>query len=294
RAAIVRLMAERFPAERAAIIHRAERAQGGRFDLLGLRDLSFGLPIDWHLEPCSGKRAPLDHWSKIAYLNPDLAGDKKITWELNRCAHFVAFGQAYCMTGDERFAEAFVEQANAWMDANPVGRGINWASSLELAFRSIAWLWALHLMADSRELDAAFISRILKCLIAHGIHIEKYPSTYFSPNTHLTGEALGLFYLGTALPELKRAPEWRFKGLQILLEHLPVQIRRDGVYFEQTTYYHRYTVDFCLHLAALGKACGLELPPGLEERLGLALDYLMWTNRPGGRAALVGGDEGGR
>ena len=294
REAIARLMAERFAEDRAAIIDRAERARGGRFDLLGLRDVSFGQPIDWHLEPRSGKRPPLDHWSRIDYLNSEVAGDKKITWELNRCAHFVAFGQAYWMTGDERFGEAFVEQATAWMDANPVGRGINWTSSLELAFRSIAWLWALHLMADSRALDAAFVARLLKCLIAHGRHVEKYLSTYFSPNTHLTGEALGLLYLGAALPELSRAAGWRDTGLRILLEQLPIHVRRDGVYFEQTTFYHRYTVDFYLHLVALARETNLTLPAEVEGRLSLALDHLMWVTRPDGRASLIGDEDGGR
>jgi hypothetical protein len=294
REAIAQLMAERFSDDRARIIDRAERARHGRFDLLGLRDVSFGQPIDWHLEPRSGKRAPLDHWSQIDYLNADLAGDKKITWELNRCAHFVTFGQAYWMTGDEAFAEAFVEQANAWMEANPVGRGINWASSLELAFRSIAWLWALHLMADSKALDATFVARLLKCLIAQGRHVEKYLSTYFSPNTHLTGEALGLFYLGVALPELNRAARWRGTGLRILLDQLPIHIRRDGVYFEQTTYYHRYTVDFYLHLVALARAANLALPAEAEARLTLALDHMMWLTRPDGRAPLIGDDDGGR
>ncbi|MFL6273777.1 MAG: alginate lyase family protein [Blastocatellia bacterium] len=294
RAAITELMAERFAAERAAIIERAERARHGRFDLLGLKDLSFGLPIDWHLEPCAGKRTPLDHWSRIAYLDPELAGDKKITWELNRCAHFVAYGQAYWMTGDERFAQAFVEQATAWMDANPVGRGINWASSLELSFRAIAWLWALHLLIDSPALNAVFVTRLLKCLIAHGRHVEKYLSTYFSPNTHLTGEALGLFYLGSALPELRRADGWRATGLRILLEQLPIHIRPDGVYFEQTTYYHRYTVDFYLHLMTLAGAMNLALPVEVEAWLTKALDVLMWTTRPDGRASLIGDDDGGR
>jgi uncharacterized heparinase superfamily protein len=294
REAIVQLMAERFSDDRARLIARAERARNGRFDLLGLGDVSFGQPIDWHLEPRSGKRAPLDHWSRIDYLNPDVAGDKKITWELNRCAHFVTFGQAYWMTGAERFAEAFVAQANAWMDANPVGRGINWTSSLELAFRSIAWLWALHLMADSPAIDAAFVARLLKCLIAHGRHVEKYLSTYFSPNTHLTGEALGLFYISVALPELSRAARWRSTGLRILLDQLPIHIRRDGVYFEQTTFYQRYTVDFYLHLLALANAMNLALPITVEQRLSLALDYMMWMTRPDGRASLIGDDDGGR
>ncbi|HJQ22777.1 MAG TPA: alginate lyase family protein [Blastocatellia bacterium] len=294
RSAIAQLMSERFAAERATIIERAERARRGRFDLLGIQDLSFGLPIDWHLEPRAGKRTPLDHWSRIAYLDTEVAGDKKITWELNRCGHFVTFGQAYWMTGDERFAAAFVEQATAWMDANPVGRGINWASSLEVSFRAIAWLWALHLLSDSPALDAAFVARLLKCLIAHGRHIEKYLSTYFSPNTHLTGEALGLFYLGAALPELRRAAGWRATGLRILLEQLPIHLRTDGVYFEQTTYYHRYTVDFYLHLTMLARVMNLTLPVEVETRLSAALDYLMWTTRPDGHASLVGDDDGGR
>ena len=47
--------------------------------------------------------------------------------------------------------------------------------------------------------------RVLKFLYLNGRHLETYLSTYFSPNTHLTGEALGLFYLGTLLPEFKDA-----------------------------------------------------------------------------------------
>jgi len=291
---IVAAMEQRFPEVRRALIDRADRACAGRFDLLGFHDLSFGQPIDWHLEPISGKRTPLDHWSRIDYLNSKKAGDKKITWELNRHAHFVTFGQAYWLTGDERYAEAFVAQATAWMDANPVNRGINWASSLELAFRAIAWLWALHLFADSRALDSRFVARLLKFLIAHGRHIQSHLSTYFSPNTHLTGEALGLFYLGTALPELKCAAVWRATGQRILLEQLPIHIRKDGVYFEQTTYYHRYTVDFYLHLVALARAGDLKLPDEVEARLSRAMDYLMWTTRPGGAMSLVGDDDGGR
>lgn len=294
RAEITRAMEHRFPDTRLALIDRAERAMAGRFDLLGHTNLSFGSPIDWHLEPVSGKRTSLDHWSRIDYLNPDIAGDKKTTWELNRHAHFVTLGQAYWMTGDERYAEAFVAQASDWMKANPPGRGINWASSLELAFRAISWLWALHLFAGSSHLNSCFVTQLLKCLIAHGRHIESYLSYYFSPNTHLTGEALGLFYLGTALPEFNRAARWRDKGLRILIEQLPIHVRADGVYFEQSTYYHRYTADFYTHLVALARASNLALTDEVEDRLARSLDYLMWTTRPDGSSSLVGDDDGGR
>ncbi|MBO0799337.1 MAG: hypothetical protein J2P31_11005, partial [Blastocatellia bacterium] len=76
------IMEKRFSAERIGIIGRAERIARGRFDLLGLTDLNFGDPIDWRAEPTLKKRSPLLHWSKIDYLNPDVTGDKKVTWEL--------------------------------------------------------------------------------------------------------------------------------------------------------------------------------------------------------------------
>lgn len=294
RETIIAMMQRRFPRERALLIERADRAINGSFDLLGLSDLDFGNPIDWRLEPLSGKRTPLDHWSRIDYLNPKIAGDKKITWELNRHSHFVTFGQAYRMTGDEKYAAAFVAQATSWMQANPAGLGINWASSLEVGFRSIAWLWALNLFRGSRELTPEFALRFLKQLIAHGRHIESYLSHYFSPNTHLTGEALALFYLGATAGEFKRSAIWRELGIKILLEQLPAQVRGDGVYFEQATYYHRYTVDFYLHLLILSRANKIELPREVEEKLAQMLDHLMWITKPDGASPLIGDDDGGR
>ena len=91
------------------------------------------------------------------------------------------------------------------MDANPPKLGINWASSLEVSLRAISWLWALHFFRESPRLTAAIFARALKFLYLHARHLETYLSTYFSPNTHLTGEALGLFYLGLMLPEFRRA-----------------------------------------------------------------------------------------
>jgi hypothetical protein len=294
RGGVSTIITQRFAAERVALLDRAERAIRGRFDLLGFSDLSFGDPIDWHLDPTTGKRTELVHWSTIDYLDPEIAGDKKVTWELNRHAHFVTLGQAYWLTGDERFAKAFVAQASSWMDANPPKLGINWASSLELSFRVIAWLWALHLFADSDRMTPKFVSRFLKYLIAQGRHIESYLSHYFSPNTHLTGEALGLFYLGSALPELGRARRWRETGLGVLVDRLTQHIRRDGVYFEQSSYYQRYTADFYTHLILLARADNIELPSEVERRLSQALDHLMWITRPDGTSPHYGDDDGGR
>jgi glycosyltransferase involved in cell wall biosynthesis len=291
---VVAQLRSRWPGAEAQIVAEANRIVAGRFDLLGFKDLSFGNPINWQLEPISKKTTPQVHWSELDYLNADIAGDKKITWELNRHQHFLKLGQAYWLTKDEKYAKAFVAQINSWMDQNPPKLGINWASSLEVAFRSISWLWAFHYFQNSAALDSQTFTRAVKFLYLNARHLETYLSTYFSPNTHLTGEALGLFYLGTLLPEFKAADRWREKGQTILVEELQRQVRPDGVYFEQSSYYHRYTTDFYTHLLILARANQKRLTGVVEEKLKGLLDHLMYITRPDGTSPLFGDDDGGR
>ncbi|MGH9970113.1 MAG: alginate lyase family protein [Pyrinomonadaceae bacterium] len=283
-----------WPEAEERIIGRADRILDGRFDLLGLRNLDFGSPIDWHFEPISGRRAPLLHWSRLNYLDARVVGDKKIVWELNRHQYFATIGQAYWLSGDEKYGRAFVAHLESWMDQNPPKLGINWASSLEVAFRSISWLWALYFFKTSDALTPETFLRVAKSLYLNARHLETYLSTYFSPNTHLTGEALGLFYLGTLLPELKESERWRNTGLRILTEQLSRHVKDDGVYFEQSSYYHRYTTDFYLHLWILLGVNGERVPSGLREKLALLLDHLMYVTRPDGTTPLFGDDDGGR
>jgi glycosyltransferase involved in cell wall biosynthesis len=292
--ATTRELRKRWPQSEKEIVTRADRIVAGRFDLLAFRDLSFGTPIDWHLEPIAGKRAPLQHWSRVNYLDAGLFGDKKVVWELNRHQYFLTLGQTYWLTNDERYAETVAAHLSSWMDQNPPKLGMNWASSLEVAFRSISWLWALYFFKDSAAFPEQLFAEVWKFLYLNARHLETYLSTYFSPNTHLTGEALGLFYLGTVLPEFKESARWRNTGQQILLEQLNRQVQADGVYFEQSTYYHRYTTDFYLHLFILLLANKEPAAPELTHKLCLLLDHLMYITRPDGTTPLVGDDDGGR
>ena len=284
----------RWPNSEREITERANHIVEGQFDLLGFSGLSFGQPIDWHLEPIAGKRTPLIHWSRLDYLDAEIAGDKKIVWELNRHQYFAILGQAYWLTGDERYAQTFAAHLESWMNHNPPKLGINWASSLEVAFRSISWLWAFYFFKNSPSFSPPTFERALRFLYLHGRHLETYLSTYFSPNTHLTGEALGLYYLGLLLPEFKDAERWRQTGSRILLEQLPIHVRPDGVYFEQSSYYHRYTADFYTHFLILSQANGETVSAEFEDKLKALLDHLMYIMRPDGTTPLFGDDDGGR
>lgn len=285
----------RFSASSAEeVVRRAVRISEGRFDLQGHEALEFGSPPDFHLEPVSGKRSPLIHWSSIGELNSELTGDKRIIWELNRHQYFLTLGRAYLHTGDESFAQTFVNHLERWMEQNPPKLGVNWTSSLEVAFRAISWLWALHFFKDSPALTSEIFLRALKFLYVHARHLETYLSTYSSPNTHLTGEALGLFYLGTLLPEFRSAERWRATGERILIGELARHVLPDGVYFEQSSYYQRYTADFYTHFCILSRDNGRPRVIELETKLQALLDHLMYITRPDGTTPFYGDDDGGR
>jgi Heparinase II/III-like protein/Heparinase II/III N-terminus len=287
------LMKERLPDSVHGIVAAADRALAKRFDLLGYRDLSFGDPIDWHLDPVTKRQAPLRHWTLLDPLDAATVGDSKVVWELNRHQWLVGLGQAYRLTGDERYPAMFADTIRAWLRANPPGMGINWASSLEVAFRLISWCWALSLFHGAVALTTELRAALVGSITAHASRVERYMSYYFSPNTHLTGEALGLFYAGTLFPGMPDAARWRRLGIDILVREADRQILPDGVYIEQATCYQRYTAEIYLHFVILAARNGIPVPGGVIRRLELLLDSLLALRSPDGSLPQIGDADGG-
>src|SRR6266567_6178947 len=291
-AATLEVLRQRMPGHVEEIVKRADRICQHRFDLLGYEDLDYGRPIDWHLDAVHGKRAPRRPWFRVRYLDFEEVGDSKVTWELNRHQHLVTLAKAYRLTSDRRFADEALRQWRHWQTENPYPKGINWASSLEVAFRSLSWIWTYHLFQGSPGI-ADLRGEWLGSLSLHGRHIARYLSTHFSPNTHLLGEGVALFFLGVLCPELAAAERWKWLGWKIVLQEAVRQVRADGFHFEQSTYYHVYALDFFLHSAVLASVNGIETPKVFEDTLEKMLTALCLLGR-GGAPPRFGDDDGGR
>lgn len=291
-AANIAFLCEQMPETVQATVARAERICRHQFDLLGYEGLDYGPEIDWHLDAVSGKRAPLTLWFKIDYLDHSEVGDVKVTWELNRHQHLVTLAKAYCFTGDQRFVEELICQWHSWRQHNPYPIGVNWASSLEVAFRSISWLWIVHLLQKCSLVSSEFKSDLHQALMLSGRHIERYLSTYFSPNTHLLGEGVALFFLGV-LGNGRSAERWQQRGWEIVLAQAERQVQPDGMHFEQSTYYHVYALDLLLHARILAAANGIPIPPKLDCAIERMLGTLSLLGRTG-MPPRFGDDDGGR
>lgn len=277
----------------AAIVEEADRLMQGRFDLLGYRDLSFGAPIDWHLDPVWSRRSPQLHWSQINALDPDVVGDSKVVWELNRHQWMIRLAQATACTGDPVYGTRALDEIRNWIDANPVGRGINWASSLEVALRVMSWSWVLGLLRHSTLLAGSTLTTMLASLHAHASHIQRYLSHYYSPNTHLTGEALGLVYAGCLYPQFTAASRWLDTGVKTLIAESDRQITTDGVYIEQSTCYQRYTADIFLQFMLLAARSGVDVPPSVRERTTRLVEFLSAISDQRGSMPDIGDADGG-
>ena len=290
---VLKLLRQRLPQQVAQIVRQGSKICRHQFDLLGYEDLDYGDPIRWHFDRVHGKQAPKKAFYKIRYLDFNEVGDSKVTWELNRHQHLITLAKAYRLTNDQRYADEILRQWRHWHAENPYAVGINWASSLEVAFRSLSWIWMYQLLEGTPALPQEFRNVWLRAQALNGRYIERYLSTYFSPNTHLLGEAVALLFLGTMCPEISRAEEWKFRGWEIVLQEARRQVRADGFHFEQSTYYHTYAIDFLLHASVLARLNGLTVPTEFEKTLEKMLDALLLLGRAG-TPPRFGDDDGGR
>ena len=125
-------------------------------------------------------------------------------------------------------------------------------------------------------------------------HVEQHLSYYFSPNTHLTGEALALYVVGHALPELAASDRWRTTGRRILLQEIGRQILADGGHAERSTHYQRYTLDFyLLALLTAQRAGDSEAIARFADAATRLAEFTRTMADDRGRLPLIGDDDGG-
>ena len=271
-------------AEQAVAI--AEQAIAHRFRVFGV-EIDTGSHIDWHRDYRNGKTSSNDYFRRIPYLDMESVGDHKWIWELNRHQHLIVLAQAHLLTGRYEFISEIEGELTSWLAQNPFVRGINWASALEVAFRALSWIW-IDLLAGDRLRTEVRIA-LQNGLWLHARHLEANLSVYFSPNTHLLGEAVALHAIGRLYPAMPDASRFESTGSRVSLQQLEFQVKPDGSHFEQSTYYHVYALDlFLLHYLLAGR------PSSMRPRLGRMAGYLNGIAGPSRRLFASGDDDGGR
>ena len=293
RESIIGFIVHHFPGWIERAVDEGDRLLGHRMNILGHSNVFLGVHIDWNRDPITQYQWPQRFWADY-----DLIGsrqsDGKIIHELNRQQHIVRLAKTYFVTGEELYAREAVAEMEGWIHQNKPWTGVNWQSSLDIAIRTISWMWSIFLLMSSKAFDEPAARRIMKSMFQQLDHVYRYPSVYSSPNTHLIGEASALFMAGLLFPELRRAAAWRQFGATTLVNEMQRQISDEGVYREASTYYHCYAADFYLQAMALARLNKFPFPEWMWNRLSQMLEFVVHVTHPDGSIPLIGDDDGGR
>jgi Heparinase II/III N-terminus/Heparinase II/III-like protein len=279
-----------------AIVAVADQICNHVFDLLGSGPTQLGEKIDWHVDFKMGY-----HWNPKAYYKNIFPArypggyDIKVPWELSRCQHFIHLGQAYWITGEERYAHEFVAEVENWIKNNPWPWGVNWVSSMDVSIRAVNWLWGYYFFMDSPNLTDKFLISFFTSMLTHGRHIRHNLENQGGfTNNHYIADLVGLIYLGILCPEFKEATEWREFGLNELWGELFKQVYSDGVSFEASIAYHRLATELFLSPILLCRWNDIPIPDEVIARLEKMFEFIMYYTKPDGTVPMIGDSDNGR
>ena len=264
------------------------------FDLLGSGKVELGKEIDWHRDFKSALAWKPFFYADILEVNRNDHSDIKIPWELCRFYHFVTLGKAYWFTGNEKYAEEFVNQLEDWLKNNPPFYGIHWVSILNVGIRMVNWIWAYHFFKDSPAFKKDIQIRFFKSLIFHGNHIVNNFQYGAHADNHFLGNITGLIYFGLMFPEFKQSKRWLNLGLRELVFQIEKQIYPDGVDYEMSVGYHRFVLELLLSPILLCRSNGIEMPPFVMNRLEKMFEFVMYYTKPDGTVPVIGDADDGR
>jgi uncharacterized heparinase superfamily protein len=280
---------KKWPDAATTIVADADRILRHEFDLLGSGPVTLGDRLPWHDDFKVGKRWPVEFAADIDYNELDQNSDVKVPWELSRCQHFARLGQAYWLTGDERYAREFVDQVSDWVVRNPWTRGVNWICTMDVALRATSWIWAFYFLGraaacQSREFRTLF----LKSLFLHGEYIAGHIEQSDANGNHYLVDGVGLVFIGLLFRGAPAAAAWLDEGRRMVVDEIQTQAWPDGVDFEQSVSYHRLVLEAFLLSYLCLRIGGQHVPDEAWTRLEKMIEFVAAYTKPNGLAPLVG------
>ncbi len=181
---------------------------------------------------------------------------------------------AYRDTGDEKYAQFWMENFSDFVKDNPVvleadpEGEVAWRA-LEAGIRmSASWPDAYHTFLNSPSMTPEFHTRFAKSVLEHGVRLafclERYPER---GGNHIISEDTGLLAVGTLFPEFKLSAEWRRAALAGLSAELERQVYPDGFQAELSPLYHVGVLDDFLQARQYAAISRDPLPPQMDGRL---------------------------
>lgn len=224
-------------------------------------------PVDWHR--AQNGQWPNVFYKKINYRPGNPHGDIRFNWELNRLQFLPLLA-----VKNKNLAVSLLED---WLEKNPYLIGPAYVSAMEVALRWMSVYRAICLMGN---VDASLECKVTGLAVVSGNILHSRLSTHSSAGNHLMLEALGLFWLGSALSDFQTGKKWMMAGRKILWHETLRQLNADGTNGEQTFWYLGFVLDALLHYLLLENR--EVVPAEVTDRIVKSFEYLVAAVLPNG------------
>ena len=195
--------------------------------------------------------------------------DPEFIYQFNRHRFWICLGQAYQLTGDEKYAEAFVAQILSWIAQNPLDdstRPTTWRT-IEAGLRGEYWCKAIQYFKESCYVTDEVIGAIYEALKCHADYIISAHSPYRLMSNWGVLENHGLFEIGVTLLPSEEGKHYVAKALKNLETEIRMQVMNDGVHWEQSPMYHNEVLHCYLDVLILAERNQITVSDGLKERV---------------------------
>lgn len=178
--------------------------------------------------------------------------DPEFVYQMNRHRYFICLGQAYAMTNDEKYANAFVTLLMDWIERVPLNknaRELTWRE-IEAGLRGEYWTKAILYFEYSAYLTQEVMDCFIESLREHAEYLKNARRGFQVSSNWGILENHGLYLIGKALG--KEGEVYVETALERLREAIQIQVLPDGVHWEQSCMYHNEVLH-CI-LEVLGQA----------------------------------------
>lgn len=197
--------------------------------------------------------------------------DRDVEWAymLNRHRYWGALGQAYVLTGEERYAAVCCKQLEDWIDRNPLpaekaAETLTWRT-IDAGLRCVNWIKAIAYLLRSPSMTPNLIAKILVSLYEHAEYLTSSFNGWKKISNWGVLETCGLFTAAVFMPEFHRSASWKQLSIQRLGETARLQVMQDGMHWEQSPTYHHEVLNCYLDILLLARNQAIPIEEPVRE-----------------------------
>lgn len=222
--------------------------------------------------------------------------DIKVPWELSRFQHLNILGQTYLITKDDKYLYEFINQITDWIDNNPVGFGVNWVDTMDIAIRVANWLVSIEFFLKRDNLPKDFLYKFYSSIYEHGkfirLHLIRLKNK--TNENHYISSLAGLFFISVYCPFFKESNNWLNFCIKELTKEIDKQVYKDGCDFEASTSYHRLVLEIFFYCNLLADCIGISFPKVYKDKVRKMFEVSLFCIKPDGCVPQIGDNDSGR